>query len=236
MIALPDCRPADGAIIDILNIGTERSPVILLDGATTRPDELVRYASASGSFETVTDNLYPGLRAPMPLDFVKALVTRLDPLIRRVYALGNLRLRSAECYYSLVSTPADRLKPFQTVPHIDTSNPNHFATVHYLCAEQFGGTAFFRQNATGFETISPHRENAWSVARDTVLAQGEAPAYPSPATPGYTRIAEIPAVFDRLTVYRSNALHAGIIDPALSHSSDPLRGRLTATMFIGYAP
>jgi len=236
MNAAPDCRPADTAVIDILAIGTERAPLIRIDGATTDPQALVAFAADAVAFAPVTGNLYPGLRAPMPLAYVRSMVARLDPLIRRVHRLGPVRLIRAECFFSIVTTPAAELVPLQTVPHIDTSDPLHFATVHYLCPPHFGGTAFFRQLSTGFETISPTREAAWDHARDAAMPAPGSPAYPSPDTPGHVRVAAIPAVFDRLILYRSNALHAGIIDPAIDHPCDPRAGRLTATMFIAYRP
>lgn len=234
MTIAPDCRPADSAIIDVVPIGAERAPLIRIDGATTDPQALVDFACDAVAFAPVEGNLYPGLRAPMPLAYVRAMVARLDPLIRRVHALGQVRLARAECFFSIVATPAADLVPFQTVPHIDTSDQLHFATVHYLCPPHFGGTAFFRQRSTGYEAISPDREAAWDRARDAGLAAHPGTAYPSADTPDHERIAAIPAAFDRLILYRSNALHAGIIDPALAHPADPRRGRLTATMFIAY--
>lgn len=234
MTQSPDCRPADTATIDLLAIGAERTPLIRIDGATTDPQALVDYACRDAVFAPVGDNLYPGLRAAMPLDYVRAMVMRLDPLIRRVYGLEGVRLARAECFFSIVATPPAELVPYQTVPHIDTSDPLHFATVHYLCPAHFGGTAFFRQLSTGFEAVTPDREAAWNNARDEALAAVGRLAYPSPATPGHRQIAEIPAEFDRLILYRSNALHAGIIDPAVEHRGDPLTGRLTATMFVAY--
>jgi hypothetical protein len=234
MMLPPDCQPADTATIDVMAIGAERAPMIRIDGATTDPQALVDFACDAVGFAPVTDNLYPGLRAPMPLAYVRSMALRLDPLIRRIYALGPVRLVRAECFFSIVTTPPTDLVPLQTVPHIDTSDPLHFATVHYLCPPSFGGTAFYRQVSTGFETITPEREAAWDRVRDAALAAHPGPAYPSPDTPGHVRVAAIPAMFDRLILYRSNALHAGIIDPAIDHPADPRSGRLTATMFIAY--
>ena len=234
MTAAPDCRPADTANIDVVAIGEERSPLIRIEGATTNAGALVDFACNSVPFAPVTDNLYPGLRAPMPLEYVRAMVARLDPLIRRVYRLDQVRLARAECFFSIVTTPAADLVQLQTVPHIDTSDPLHFASVHYLCSPHFGGTGFFRQLSTGFETISPDREAEWGRARDAMLASSRDTAYPSTDTPDHIRVSAIPAAFDRLILYRSNALHAGVIDPAVDHAADPRTGRLTATMFIAY--
>lgn len=236
MTAATVCQPADTAVIDVLAIGAERAPLIRIDGATTDPQGLVDFACDAVAFAPVTDNLYPGWRAPMPLDYVRAMVARLDPLIRRVYGLDRVRLARAECFFSIVTTPAADLVPLQTVPHIDTSDPLHFATVHYLCPAHFGGTGFFRQRSTGFETISPDREAAWDHARDAVLATHRNQGYPSPHTADHVRVAAVAAAFDRLILYRSNMLHAGIIDPSVDHPADPRAGRLTATMFVAYRP
>ena len=234
MTNAPACRPADTATIDVQAIGIEQAPLICIDGATTDPQALVDFACDSVTFAPVGGNLYPGLRAPMPLDYVRSVVARLDPLIRRVHGLGAVRLARAECFFSIVTTPAGDLVPLQTVPHIDTSDPLHFATVHYLCPPGFGGTAFFRQLSTGYEAISPDREVAWDRARDAMLAAHGELAYPSPDTPDHVRTAAISAAFDRLILYRSNMLHAGVIDPGVDHPADPRTGRLTATMFIAY--
>lgn len=230
----PDCRPADTATIDIMAVGAERLPLIHIDGATTDPQALVDFACNAVAFAPVTDNLYPGLRAPMPLAYVRSMVARLDPLVRRVYGLSQLRLARAECFFSIVATPAADLVPLQMAPHIDTSDPLHFATVHYLCSPHFGGTGFYQQLSTGFETISPDREAAWDSARDAMLSRRNCAGYPSQETPDHQQVAAIPAAFDRLILYRSNALHAGIIDPGIDHPADPRTGRLTATMFIAY--
>lgn len=228
------CQPADTAVIDVLAIGAERAPLIRIDGATTDPGVLVDFACNAVTFAPVADNLYPGVRAPMPLAYVRAMVLRLDPLIRRVYALEQVRLARAECFFSIVATPPADLVPLQTVPHIDTSDPLHFATVHFLCPASFGGTGFFRQLSTGFETISPDREAVWDRARDAMLATHRGHGYPSSDSIDHVQIAAVPAAFDRLILYRSNALHSGIIDPAIEHPADPCTGRLTATMFVAY--
>ena len=236
MTVQPDCQPADAAGIEIVGIGAIRWPLIIIDGSTTRPQELVRYACQAGAFEEVSGNLYPGLRAPMPLSFVRAMAQRLDPLIREVYELGAARLGRVECFFSIVTTQPEHLLPYQTIPHIDTTDPLHFATVHYLCDAGFGGTAFFRQDDTALERISSDEDRAWAAARDVCLGGAIGSSYPSAQTPGYTQNGQALAAFDRLIVYPSNALHAGIIHPTIEHSPDPQRGRLTATMFIGYNP
>ena len=237
MTAPPVFRFAADPAITHHQIGQERQPVIAIDGVMEDARPLVDFAVAHGGFTDAMAGLYPGLRAPMPLDYVRALVARLDPLIRRTWALGAVKLVQADCVYSLVTTPPERLVPLQRIPHIDTTNPLHFAALHFLCGPPFGGTAFFRQIATGFEAITPERETAYDRARDGVLPDDRAaPRYIAEGNHDYERIALFDARFDRLLVYRSNALHSGHIPDPAALSQNPVTGRLTANIFIGYRP
>lgn len=232
-----DFALADAPRIAVERIGRERQPALVLDGVMARPDELVRFAADQGGFTTAMAGLYPGVRAPLPLDYVRAIVRRLDPLIRDAFGLGAVRVAKADCVYSLVTRAPETLAPFQRIPHIDTTHPLHFAALHFLCDDRFGGTAFYRQRETGFETVSPEREAAYEQARDRPFAGSAPPAgYIGPDDSWYQRTALLPARFDRLLVYRSNMLHSGHIpDPAIL-SADPRRGRLTANIFVGYRP
>ena len=223
------------AAVDIMLVGQEQSPVIRIDNVLRDPTYLVRYAEQEAKFEAVAGNLYPGVRAAMPLDYVEGAVRALDPLIRQTYDIGGAKLANAECFFSIVTTPPDALLPFQKIPHIDTSHPLHFAVVHFLCGEPFSGTGFYRQAATGFEKITPAREPLWASARDEALLQlPDDAGYIDQRSSDYQRIGVVDAVFDRLILYPSNLLHSGAIQDGMNFSADPQIGRLTANFFIGY--
>ena len=218
-------------------VGREDQPLIAIDGVMEDAGKLVDFARSHGGFTDVMAGLYPGLRAPLPLDYARAAVGRLDPLIREIYDLGAVKLVKIDCVYSLVTTPPSALVPFQRIPHIDTSNPLHFAVLHFLCGPPFGGTAFFRQRETGFETITPERAAIYEKACGRSLADDEAAAcYIADGHQAYERIALFDARWDRMLVYRSNALHSGHIPDPAALSADPAIGRLTANIFIGYRP
>lgn len=232
-----DFAPSPTASLSICEIGAERHPVIVVDDAMRDPGVLVRFAAEQACFDRVDDNLYPGVRAPLPLAYANQLTRALDPILRAQFALGEVRLAQAECFFSIVTTQPEDLQPFQRIPHIDTTSPLHFAVVHFLCDERFGGTGFFRQKATGFETIEPDREARWAEERDRAMACRTGPArYIADDDPDYERIALFPAKFDRLLAYRSNALHSGHIPQGMPFAADPARGRMTANLFIGYRP
>jgi Family of unknown function (DUF6445) len=228
-------KRSSDAQLSVLEVGEERSPVIVIDDLLAQPSVLFRYACDHRQFSKVDGNLYPGVRAPMPLGYVEGAVRALDPLIRNTYEIGDAVLSNAECFFSIVTTSPSDLQPLQKVPHIDTTDPLHFAVVHFLCDGAFGGTAFYRQRATGYETIGPDREVIWAAARDEALfLMPDNVGYVDDSSADYVQIGLIPAKFDRLVLYRSNLLHSGFIPNHMPFSQDPKIGRLTANFFIGY--
>lgn len=221
--------------LSLERIGLEREPVLLVEGALNRAEDLVDYAAREVRFEPVwgPSGGYPGLRAGAPLDYVETLVRALDPSLRRAFGLTGVKLARAECSLSLVTLPPERLAPLQRIPHVDTTDPLQFALLHYLCGPEHGGTAFYRHRATGFETLSPDRQAAYEAVRAREL-DGSPPAYIDGDSPFYERTAAYDAAFDRVLVYRSRTLHSGRIAPGQRLSEDPRTGRLTANIFVNY--
>ena len=218
-------------------VGHEREPVLVIDGVMRRAAALVDYAAAEVSFAPagIPGGGYPGIRAPAPLNYVGALVRAMDPLVRRAFGLDGVALARAECNFSLVTTRPGDLLPLQRVPHVDTVDPLQFAYLHFLCDGRFGGTAFYRHRATGFEALTPERAAPYEAARDRELAVAPpTPAYINGDTPCFERTAAFDARFDRLLIYRSRVLHSGHINPTAELSPDPRGGRLTANVFVNY--
>ncbi len=219
------------------SIGREDTQVIVIDGILDDPDELIDYAEHEVKFDQLDDGSggYPGVRAAAPLNYVGALVRAVDPLIQQVFGLTNVSLGHAECTLSMVTTPRHLLHPKQCIPHIDTTDPLQFALLHFLCGDDFGGTAFFRQNATGYERIDAAREVQFDRAAQAALRRPERPRdYVGADDPDYTRIDAFSAVRDRLLIYPSCVLHSGVINPESPLSDDPRNGRLTSNIFLNY--
>lgn len=221
--------------LSLQRIGLEREPVLVVEGLMRRAGSLVDYAAQEVAFEPVWGPTggYPGVRAPAPLDYVEDVVRRLDPIIREAFALQGVGLARAECSFSLVTLPPERLAPLQRIPHVDTTDPLQFALLHYLCDAAHGGTAFYRHRATGYETLTPERQPVYERIR-TGEIEAAAPAYIDGDSPHYERISAFDAAFDRVLVYRSRTFHSGRIAPGRTLSGDPRRGRLTANIFINY--
>jgi hypothetical protein len=222
----------------IVHIGQDKTPVITIENVLKKPSFLVDYAAIEVSFDLEDDVIggYPGIRAAAPLNYVESLVKAVDPLIRDVFGLQNVNLAGAECSFCIVTTPRKALHPLQCIPHIDTTYPLQFAILHYLCPESFGGTAMFRQTATGIETVTEAVAEAYQRARDAVLISDPPQKdYVKIDDPHYSQIASFQAAFDRVIIYPSNLLHSGVITEAEPFDHSPRGGRLTSNIFVTYA-
>ena len=225
--------------LTLARVGSEREPVLTVEQVLQEPDTLVDYAARETSFSPAwgPSGGYPGIRAPAPLNYVGKLVRALDPLLRRAFELGPVKLARAECNFSIVTLPPGQLAPLQRVPHVDTTDPLQFAILHYLCGEDKGGTAFYRHRTTGFERLTPERLAEFEAIRDRELGElADEPAYISASQRHYEQTAAVAAKFDRAIVYRSSLLHSGQIPRDADLSDDPRTGRLTANIFLNYRP
>ncbi|WP_082516112.1 DUF6445 family protein [Sphingomonas sp. Leaf412] len=215
-------------------VGRDREPVVTIDGLSRDPAALVDEAAVA-AFAPAHGPAggYPGLRAPAPLDYVGDVVRALTPAIVAAFALPTgARPRHAECSFSLVTLPPHDLVPAQRAPHVDTTDAHQFALLHYLCDARFGGTAFFRHRATGFEAITPDRLAAYDAAR---AAEPAGQGYATCDHAAFETIGAVDAAFDRLVVYRSRLLHSGVIPDPGALDADPRTGRLTANIFLTLA-
>ena len=223
--------------VSLDHIGREREPLLTIDGAMQLPEALVDYAANEVSFKPAWNESggFPGLRAPAPLNYVETLVRSFGPIVEKAFGLERVKLARAECSFSLVTLRPDELTPLQRIPHADTSDPLQFAFLHYLCGPSFGGTAFYRHRATGFETLRAERLASFETIRARELADVPPPSsYIIGDTPHYERVGAAQARFDRVIVYRSRTLHSGLIAPDAPLSADPREGRLTANIFVNY--
>ncbi len=221
---------------EVLRLGAEGQPVLVIDEVMERPAPLVAYAERQARFAASREagNFYPGVRAPAPRGYVEGLYDALRPLMAATFGFSADTPAAISCALSLVTLPPARLNLAQRLPHIDTPNPRQFAVLHYLCDGSHGGTAFYRHRATGFEAIDEARSAEYlERLRGEIERDGAPPAaYIRGATPLFDQIGRVEARFNRLVVYRSQQLHAGVIERAESLSADPRLGRLTANTFI----
>ena len=215
-------------------IGAEQEPILLVDNMLSNPEALLRSADDATFAPAFTPaGGYPGLRAAVPRAYTDAMIRTLMGPIQETFGLGPVQASKVECTFSIVTLPPDRLAPPQRAPHVDSTDRHQFAILHYLSKPDFGGTAFYRHRATGFETITSDRKDRFLAAR---AEEGWAPGYVADGEPWFEQTVEVDAAFNRVIIYRSNILHSGRILLPDRLSPDPRLGRLTANIFVTFSP
>jgi hypothetical protein len=198
--------------------GQEQRPLLVLDSFWSDP-ELLREDAAALRLTPIGPH-YPGVRAPVPPRLAEAMRVKVAPLLAAHFGLERAPAVS-EAYYSLVTTPPDALAPIQRLPQ-------------FLGHAAQGGTAFYRQRATGYESVDAERLERYSTELETGVGKHglPAPSYIAGDTPLFEQIAAQPGAFNRALVYAGNTLHCAWLPPEVPLTPDPLVGRLTLNLFL----
>lgn len=217
--------------ISVRRMGREGEPLVIIDGFSGTVGTLLEEGYAASYRHAGAS--YPGIRSwadPSYLDRRRPLMMQI---MQQVFGFTRgVRLDAST--FSLVTLPEPALSPLQRIPHYDHAWGEVIAVMHYLLGPETGGTAFYRHRRTGFETITPAREDAYNAA----LAQDERDYGMPPAryhagdSDWFEQIDEVEALPDRLVLYRGRQLHSGVIPDASRLSADPRHGRLTINMFL----
>jgi hypothetical protein len=233
----PVFEPGSEPRVETLRVGREQHPVLILDGLLAGAEGLVDFAADVAVLAPVkaAANFYPGVRAPAPGGYVQALITTLRPHLAQAFGVppgGRAHVTSA---LSMATLPVEQASLAQRLPHIDTTSPDQLAILHYLCGPEHGGTAFYRHRATGFEAIGPERGEAYVGAfRAEIAARPDVcEGYVAGSNALFDQTGVIAPAFNRIVVYASNLLHAGVL-PDRPASLDPRAGRLTANTFFRF--
>jgi len=209
--------------------------VLVVDGLLAGAEGLVDFAADTAVLAPVkaAANFYPGVRAPAPPGYVQALITALRPHLATTFGAPPDGRAHVTCALSMAVLPADQATPAQRLPHIDTTAPAQLAILHYLCGPPHGGTAFYRHRATGFEAIDPARAPAYLAAVRGEMADGAGgqDGYITASNALYEQTTVVASAFNRIVVYASNLLHAGVLADRPA-GADPRAGRLTANTFF----
>jgi len=226
-------QPHPGLRLQATRIGAEGAPLLVVDQAVADPDRLVRKA-ARGHFKP-QGTLYPGLRIRAPLFYETFLEQLIRPLLAEHFGLSpRARFSFPMCHYSLVTLPPEQLVFLQRVPHVDSVQGNGLATVHYLFRGDWGGTAFYRHRATGYEYVDESRRPHYfeTLQEESRRADAAGPGYINGDSPLFQRVGSVDGVYNRIVVYRRNSLHSGNIDSDRVPPADVHAGRLSINSFI----
>lgn len=212
-------------------VGNERQPLAIIENFAGDPAAL-RAAAAATPFAPAGQH-YPGIRAPLPSEYLKDQLPLIAKVIMRDFGRCR-RVHVVDASFSIVTRPADKIETRQRLPHVDAYDRERIALVHYLSLDDEDGTAFFRHRSTGFETVDHARAPAYFSSLEQELR--DADELPNGYIAGDTNLFEctalVPARYNRALLYRSYVLHSGAISPEAALSPDPSNGRLTVTGFF----
>jgi len=216
----PDAR------IERLRIGRCGIEVIRIDGVFVDPERLVALGFAQ-PYGQDPGNLYPGLRAALPERLAVALRTWLAPILQR-------NVDRDTSFFSVVATASTDLRPIQSIPHYDSTDPNLFAALIYLCDAKFPGTAFYRHRRTGYEEITPENVSHYRLALNADMRMHGAPQreYICGDTPLFETIFSNELKFNSAIVYPARTLHAARIAKHFVPPKDQSDWRLTVTSLV----
>lgn len=227
----PGMQVKNEASVRVTHHGVEKQPVVVIDGFSVSPERLVEDArtrsfSAMGPY-------YPGIRAPAPASYLADASDLLEGILRDVFGIES-GAALVECNYSVVTTPPGQLQPIQRLPHFDTTDPGRIALLHYLSRPDQGGTRFFRHRATGFETVTADRFDAYrDKLHEEAARDGLPPAkYFGSQSTQFEQVALHNAAFNRAIIYRGITLHSGAIPEGFRGEEDVVQGRLTVNTFF----
>ncbi|MFN3211859.1 MAG: DUF6445 family protein [Henriciella sp.] len=219
----------------LVQIGREETKIVEVSEVFKQPNAVISTA-AEQRYAHINPH-YPGLRAQVE----SALLSALCETVSRLAAanLGRPKMNwVGQAWYSIVTTPKERLTPIQRLPHFDGFDENQLAVMIYLNRTAHGGTGFYRHLETGFECVTEPRYPTYKTALERgVQKTGLPPAqYIEDGAPHFEKLTELGGAFNSLILYPGVSLHSGVINNAEPLPSDPLRGRLTINGFFRPVP
>lgn len=205
--------------------------LVTVPGFLTTPENAIAGAFLQ-DFAKITPQ-YPGMRAALDPAVCAAWLAVLGPKLDDWFGAAPHGW-AMQAWYSLVTTPPAELLPMQRLPHVDGTDERLVAMMLYLHRTGHGGTAFFRHNSTGLESLTADTYPRYAAAVQAEYGRTGLPpaAYPTDGAPHFARTHVVPGHFNEAVFYRGNILHSGVIDNAAPLSADPRTGRLTINAFF----
>jgi hypothetical protein len=224
----------DNAEVKLAQIGRRGIRVSMIENVLHDPEGVAALGFAQ-SYAQDRSNLYPGLRAPIPKNFSTAFRAWLTPILRRNGVLeGNRALHRDESFFSVVTTASTDLLPIQSIPHYDSTDPNLFAAVIYLCDTRFSGTSFYRHRKTGYEEITEENRNNYKLSLDNDMRIHGVPKkeYMNGDSLLFEAIFSNELKFNSAIIYPCRILHAANIKRQFNAPKDKSEWRLTVTSLL----
>src|SRR2546430_1821634 len=147
---------------------------------------------------------------------------------------GNQAIHRDSSFFSVVTTASRDLLPIQRIPHYDSTDPNLFAAVIYLCDTRVSGTSFYRHRKTGYEEITVENQRNYKLALDNDMRIHGVPKkeYINGESSLFEVILSNELKFNSGIIYPGRILHAANIQRQFDQPKDKNEWRLTITALL----
>lgn len=219
---------------NVVHIGRRNIKVSVIDNVLHDPEGVAALGFAQAYVED-RSNLYPGMRAAMPESFSTSFRAWLTPILQHNGVLASDQIISADTStFSVVTTASKDLLPIQCIPHYDSTDPDLFAAVIYLCSTRFSGTAFYRHRRTGYEEITEANASNYRLALNSDMRMHGTPKrdYMNGDSLLFETVFASELRFNRAIVYPARVLHAARIGEQFNPPNDRSEWRLTVTALL----
>ncbi|GIU45876.1 hypothetical protein TUM4438_20370 [Shewanella sairae] len=224
----------ENSLVSVISPECNSCQVTIIDNALSSPNAVTQYAKETAYFNDVgADNtFYPGVRDKMPQPYLRFLTSLIEGLIIKGALKGDVNtLDVFRSELSLTTLAPNELNLYQKMPHIDCLNNDEYAVVHYFCSEAHGGTSLY--NFKPLDLVALTKEHQVKQMIEQVAAQpSNHQSYIDGDTPLFQRVAQIPAKFNRIAIYKGNLLHSADLSNPINQVNDLDDGRLTVASFF----
>ncbi len=219
------------ASVSTATFGREQQPIVTVENTLADSERVIEIA-AQHKYRPMGE-FYPGIRAGVSERIAMPLVDPLLPMLQEVFALDRPP-RYRECFLSVVTKRPDNLAPIQRLPHFDGLEDSRLAVLLYLDRSTRGGTAFYRQRATGFESVCESRYDEYREKLESAVAEHGLPeaGYISGDTAMFEQTYTVSDTFNSMVIYRGNTLHCAHLPEEFEPDANPASGRLTLNLFL----
>lgn len=221
--------------LDVIHIESIGEDIIIIDNFLKSIEPVIHFANHFAYLEPIGSDgtLFPGKRDTMPKPYYRVFEQLFATLNDKGVFKGKQNLYLHRCKLSLVTQKSGDLNILQRIPHIDSTDDNTYAAVHYIKGKESNGTAIYRYKPKNLVKITDENQHAFlELIEETKKHESQHCGYLNSDTSLFEQVVSIEAKENRIVLYKSNLLHCASLDNNVDYTADIRHGRLSISSFF----
>jgi hypothetical protein len=209
--------------------------IYVIDDFLLNISNLFEYAKKAAYLSPVgTDGTaYPGMRDAMPMPYIRLLTKLIENYIVKKPTNKFNKIEAHRSLLSLTTVSESNLSTLQKMTHIDSFQNTEFATVHYLCNKEMGGTSIYKYKPENIIRFNENHHYLLNEMKQKVANNSlEHNGYLQHSTSLFEKNFSIEAKLNRIVIYPGNLLHCANLQEDISINTDIEKDRLTIASFF----